>query len=74
VYAVIDASSTWSSTAKLASMLHLMQAGAIVTNWIAIAAELKHDEDRETTPAMNKTFGEHMDLYGFLGDIAAAKA
>lgn len=74
VYAVIDASGTWSPTAELASMLRLTQAGAIVTNWIAVAAELKHDEDRETAPAMNKTFSEHMDLYSFLGDIAAAKA
>ncbi|MBW4616393.1 MAG: isochorismatase family protein [Desmonostoc vinosum HA7617-LM4] len=74
VYAVIDASGTWSPAAELASMLRLTQAGAIVTNWIAVAAELKHDEDRATTPAMNRTFGEHMDLYGFLGDIAAAKA
>lgn len=73
VYAVIDASGTWSQAAELASMLRLTQAGAIVTNWVAIAAELKHDEDRATTPAMNQTFGEHMDLYAFLGDIAAAK-
>ena len=73
VYAVIDASGTWSPVAELASMLRLTQAGAIVTNWIAIAAELKHDEDRKTTPAMNQTFGEHMELYSFLGDIAAAK-
>ncbi|MBW4475064.1 MAG: isochorismatase family protein [Stenomitos rutilans HA7619-LM2] len=74
VYAVIDASGTWSSAADFAAMLRLTQAGAIVTNWIAIAAELKHDEDRESTPAMNQTFGEHMNLYSFLGDIAAAKA
>ncbi len=45
-----------------------------VTNWIAVAAELKHDEDRATTPAMNQAFGEHMGLYDFLGDIAAVKA
>ncbi|MBD3887038.1 isochorismatase family protein [Phormidium tenue FACHB-886] len=73
VYAVIDASGTWSPAAELASMLRLSQAGAIVTNWIAVAAELKHDEDQSTTPAMNRTFGEHMGLYDFLGDITAAK-
>ena len=71
VYAVIDASGTWSQAAELASMMRLTQAGAIVTNWIAMAAELKHDEERETSPAMNKAFGEHMGLYDFLGDIAA---
>ncbi|MGV0024425.1 hypothetical protein [Phormidesmis priestleyi] len=54
--------------------MKLNYAGAIVTNWVAIAAEFKHDEDRATTPAMNQTFGEHMDLYAFLGDIAAVKS
>ena len=71
VYAVIDASGTWSQAAELASMMRLTQAGAIVTNWIAVAAELKHDEERETSPAMNTAFSEHMGLYDFLGDIAA---
>ncbi len=70
VYAVIDASGTWSAAAEMASMLRLTQAGVIVTNWISVAAELKHDEDRPTTPAMNAVFGEHMDLYSFIGDIA----
>jgi hypothetical protein len=74
VYAVIDASGTWTPQAEMATVLRLTQAGAIMTNWIAVAAELKHDEDRATTPAMNKAFGEHMGLYDFLGDIAAVKA
>jgi nicotinamidase-related amidase len=74
VYAVIDASGTWSPQAEMATALRLTQAGAIMTNWIAVAAELKHDEDQVTTPAMNKAFGEHMGLYDFLGDIAAVKA
>jgi len=74
VYAVIDASGTWSPAAELASLMRLTQAGVIPTNWIAVAAELKHDEDRKTTPAMNKAYSEHMGLYNFLGDIAAVKA
>ena len=73
VYAVVDASGTWSSLAELATMMRLTQAGVIMTNWIAVAAELKHDEDRETTPGMNQAFGQHMGLYDFLGDIAATK-
>ena len=73
VYAVIDASGTWSSQAELATMMRLTQAGVIMTNWIAVAAELKHDEGRKTTPGMNQAFGQHMGLYDFLGDIAAAK-
>lgn len=71
VYAVIDASGTWSPAAEMASMFRLSQAGVITSNWIAIAAEIKHDEERPTTPAMNKVYGEHMALYDFLGNIAA---
>ena len=56
----------------LATVMRLTQAGGIMTNWIAVAAELKHDEDRDTSVGMNKAFGEHMGLYDFLGDIAAA--
>lgn len=73
VYAVVDASGTWSPQAEMATIMRLTQAGAIMTNWVAVAAELKHDEDRPTTPAMNKAYGEHMGLYDFLGDIAAVK-
>lgn len=74
VYAVIDASGTWTNTAEMASMLRMMQAGVIPTNWIAIAAELKQDEQQPTSPAMNQVFGERMELYDFLSDIAAVKA
>ena len=73
IYAVIDASGTWSSQAELATMMRLTQAGVIMTNWIAVAAELKSDENKDTSPKMNQAFGEHMGLYDFLGDIAAAK-
>ncbi|WP_019506191.1 hydrolase [Pleurocapsa sp. PCC 7319] len=72
VYAVIDASGTWTAQAELATVMRLTQAGVIMTNWIAVAAELKHDEDRKTSAGMNRAFGEHMGLYDFLGDIAAA--
>ena len=73
VYAVIDASGTWSTQAELATVMRLTQAGVIMTNWIAVAAELKYDEDRNTSVGMNQAFGEHMGLYDFLGDIAAAE-
>ena len=74
VYAVVDASGTWTAQAELATVLRLTQAGAMMTNWVAVAAELKHDEDRPTTSAMNKAYSEHMGLYDFLSDIAAVKA
>jgi nicotinamidase-related amidase len=73
VYAVIDASGTWTAQAEMATSLRLTQAGAIMMNWVAVAAELKHDEDRPTSPVMNKVYSEHMGLYDFLSDIAAVK-
>ena len=69
VYAVIDASGTWTAQAELATVMRLTQAGVITTNWIAVAAELKHDEDRDTSVGINKAFGEHMGLYDFLYEI-----
>jgi hypothetical protein len=47
--------------------------GVIMTNWVSVAAELKHDEDRSTSPVMNKAYSEHMELYDFLGDIPVVK-
>lgn len=73
VYGVIDASGTWSPTAELTSIMRMTQAGVIMTNWIAVAAELKQDEEQKTSPAMNEVFGERMGLYDFLTDIATAK-
>ena len=73
VYAVLDASGTWSEKADLATALRLQQAGAICTNWISVVAELKYSEDTEYTDAVNKVFGEHMGLYDFLGDQMAAQ-
>ena len=73
VYAVLDASGTWSEKADWATGLRLQQAGAICTNWISVVAELKYSEDTEYTDAVNKVFGEHMGLYDFLGDQMAAQ-
>ena len=50
----------------------LAQAGAYLTNWIAVGAELKRDEDNPRTDPMNEVFGAHMALYDFLGDSATA--
>lgn len=73
VYAVIDASGTWSEKAETATIARLNQAGVMCTNWISVAAELKYSEDSEYTDAVNKVFAEHMGLYQFMGDIQQAK-
>ena len=73
VYAVIDASGTWSPAAEFATFLRLTQAGVIPTNWISVVAELKNSESEPWTQAVNENvFGQHMALYSFLGDIAQA--
>lgn len=73
VYAVIDASGTWSPAAEFATFLRLTQAGVIPTNWISVVAELKGSEDKPWTQAINQeVFGKSMGLYGFLGDIMQA--
>jgi len=74
VYAVIDASGTWSAQAELATMFRLTQAGVICTNWVSAVAELKRDEGNRFTGPVNRVYGEHMGLYNFLGDVAAAHA
>ena len=74
VYAVIDASGTWSPHAEMATVSRLQQAGAKCTNWISVAAELKYSEDSPYTEGVNAVFGEHMKLYDFLGDAAAAQS
>lgn len=74
VYAVLDASGTWSAAAEAAAIARLAQAGAICTNWISVVAELKRDEHNRYTQPVNDVFGAHMALYAFLGDTAAARA
>jgi len=70
VYAVIDASGTWSPAAEFATFLRLTQAGVIPTNWISVVAELKNSENQPWTQAINEeVFGKSMGLYQFLGDI-----
>ena len=65
VYAVINALGTWTAQAELATVMRLTQAGVIMTNWIAVAAELKHDEERDTSAKMNQAFANIWDCTTF---------
>lgn len=67
VYAVIDASGTWSMVAQQTAMLRMSQAGVICVNTIAVIAELLADW---TLPGMNEKMGpvfvKHMPSFGML--------
>jgi len=67
VYAVIDASGTWSLIAQQTAILRMSQAGVICANAVAVIAELLADW---TTPGMNEKMGpvfvKHMPNFGML--------
>ena len=73
VYAVIDASGAWNPLVEQAAMLRMSQSGVIVTNWVAIAAELQKDWRLETGPTMGQLFQEHLTFYGMLMNNFVAK-
>lgn len=66
VYVVADASGTLNSITHDASMMRMVQAGAIPTNWFAVVAELQADWRRNTAPEMAKLFVEHLSTYGLI--------
>lgn len=74
VYAVMDASGTWSTLAELATMFRLTQAGVKCTNWISVAAELKHDNEHAKSKDINALFGERLGFHSFLSDIKQAQS
>ncbi len=67
VYAVIDASGTWSMVAQQTAMLRMSQAGVICVNTVAVIAEILADW---TVPGMNEKMGsifiKHMPNFGML--------
>lgn len=65
-YVVADASGTLSNITHDASMMRMVQAGAIPTNWFAVVAELQKDWRNNTAPEMAKLFAEHLPVYGLM--------
>lgn len=66
VYAVIDASGTWSPTIQNIAINRMSQAGVVMMNWVAVAAELQADWRKSTGDALAKLFLEHLTFYGHL--------
>lgn len=66
VYAVFDASGTWSDIAQQTTMARLTQAGCKTTNWVSVAAELQNDWRNSTGQELATLFTEHLTFYGHL--------
>lgn len=74
VYAVIDASGTWSEIAQATTIARLTQAGVKVTSWMSVSAELQNDWRNETAGQLGGLYAEHLPAYGHLfSNLAAAK-
>ncbi|AJY77792.1 hypothetical protein VN24_16465 [Paenibacillus beijingensis] len=68
VYPVVDASGSWSEMAAEAAMLRMTQAGAKLTSWASVVAELQADWRKPTAAAAAQIFHDHLASYGFLMD------
>ncbi|MEG4322645.1 MULTISPECIES: isochorismatase family protein [unclassified Microcoleus] len=66
VYAVIDASGTWNTTAQNAAVARMTQAGVKCVNTIAIAAELQKDWTLPTAQGMGAIFAERLPNFGLV--------
>ena len=65
VYVVVDASGTFNKEVKQAALTRVANAGAILTNWFAVACELQKDW-RNGAEALAKLFADHLPEYGNL--------
>ncbi|MFK3800215.1 MULTISPECIES: isochorismatase family protein [unclassified Pseudomonas] len=75
VYAVIDASGTWSKLVQEVAIARMVQAGVVPMTWVAVAAEIQADWRNETGQALADIMGEHLPFYGNLNaSYLAAKA
>ena len=68
VYAVYDASGCWDAMSEQTACARMTQAGAIVVNWAAIAADLQADWRRPTATGTLDVFGHHLPFYSLLSN------
>ena len=68
VYAVYDASGCWDQMSEQTAVLRMSQAGAIVVNWAAVAADLQADWRRPTAQGTLDVFGQHLPFYSLLSN------
>jgi nicotinamidase-related amidase len=65
VYVVADASGTFNKAVRDATLLRLAHAGAILTNWFAVACELQRDW-RQHGEGLAQLFADHLVSYANL--------
>jgi nicotinamidase-related amidase len=64
VFVVTDASGTFNAAVRDAALTRMAHAGAIITNWFAVACELKRDWRSGDGPApLAELFGNHIPAY-----------
>lgn len=74
VYAVIDASGTWSKLVQEVAVQRMMQAGVVPITWVAVGAELQADWRNPTGKELATIMGEHLPFYGnLIGSFMAAQ-
>lgn len=73
VYAVVDASGTWSKLVEDAAITRMVQAGIVPINWVAVGAELLTRWQSATGEAHAKLMGDHLSFAGnnYAGFLAA---
>ena len=72
VYAVIDASGTFSETKRITGLLRMVQAGVIVTDYSTVAVEMLKDN---ASPKAGALYGAlDMPFAGLVGQLAGAFA
>jgi nicotinamidase-related amidase len=71
VYVVADASGTFNTSVRDAALLRMQQAGAVMTNWFAVACELQRDWRRDMEGLAN-LLGKHIPAYQNLMTAYAA--
>ncbi|WP_077047391.1 isochorismatase family protein [Pseudomonas sp. KK4] len=75
VYAVIDASGTWSKLVQEVAVARMVQAGVVPMTWVAVAAELQRDWRHTTGETLAQIMGVHLPFYGnALASFMAANA
>lgn len=76
VYAVMDASGTWSKLVEEAALARMVQAGIIPMTWVGVGGELLGDWRSATGEAHGKLMADHLPFSGnnFVGFLAAKAA
>jgi len=62
VFVVADASGTFNTSVRDAALLRMQQAGAVMTNWFAVACELQRDWRRDME-GLATLLGNHLPAY-----------